>query len=124
MRWQYPDELEADFQQYYGLDIAQVLPVRAARLLFQLPRECRVFAKLAPSTQWGWQELMANKTNYLLETLVWMKTKDATKRNPRNKPKPFVPEFMPTVTEPSEMNADIVATTSEDIRDILAKPRV
>lgn len=116
---EHPDELEADFQQYYGLDIADVLPPRAARLMFQLPRECRVFAKIAPASQWGWNEIMLNKLTYLAELLVWMKTKDATKKSPRNKPKPFVPDFMDQGKATKETDARSV----DEIRDILARPR-
>lgn len=124
MRWQHFDELEADFQQYYGLDIALVKPARAARLLFQLPRNSRVYVALSPSNQWGWDEILASKSNYLLETLVWMKTKDAQKKAPRNRPKPFVPEFMKLPVEPSPINNGAEAHYAEDISAILAKPRV
>lgn len=118
--------MEADFQQYYGIDVNDPNAVsfaRMARLLFQLPRECRVFAQVAPATQWGWSEILANKANYLLETLAWMKTKDATKKFPQHKPKPFVPDFMPSSPE-GEMNRDVEAHTIDEIREILAKPRV
>lgn len=124
MRWQHFDELEADFQQYYGLDVALVKPAHAARLLFQLPRNCRVFTAMSPSNQWGWDEILASKTNYLLEMLVWMKTKDAQKKSPRNRPKPFVPEFMKLPVEPSPINNGAEAHYAEDIAAILAKPRV
>lgn len=93
-------------------------------MLFQLPRECRVYAKLAPASQWGWNEILANKTNYLLETLIWMKTKDAYKKPPQNRPKQFTPEFMdqPNIGEP--VDKDTEAHTPDEIRDILARPRV
>lgn len=117
----YPDELEADFYQYYHLDVTALDPAKAARLLFQLPRQCRVYAKEVPATQWGWAEILANKTNYLLETLVWMKTKDATKKPPQNRPQLFMPEFM---EQPQVDNKDTEAHTTDEIRELLAKPRV
>jgi len=92
--------------------------------MFQLPRECRVFAAIQPGAQWGWNETLANKTNYLLELLVWMKTKDASKKVPRNKPKPFMPDFMKGTAPPSEINKEAEAQTTDDIRDILSKPRL
>jgi len=119
----YPDELEADFQQYYHLDVAILDPAKAARLLFQLPRECRTYAKLAPASQWGWSEIMANKMVYLLETLVWMKTKDATKKPPQNRPKPFIPDFMAQPKTETDPNEAIEAHTTDDIKDILSRPR-
>lgn len=87
--------------------------------MFQLPRECRVFAKVAPAAQWGWDQILANKTNYLLEMLVWMKTKDAQKKQPQNRPQPFVPEFLQGET----LDADTEAHTTEEITEILAQPR-
>jgi len=124
VRWQYFDELEADFQEYYNLDIAQVKSERAARLLFQLPHKSRVYTAISPANTWGWEEVLANKTAHLLELLVWMKTKDAQKRSPRNKPRPFVPEFMKKKTKPSPINNGSIAAYSEEINDILSRPRV
>ncbi len=92
-------------------------------MLFQLPRSCRVFAVVSPQTQWGWNEILQNKTTYLLETLVWMKTKDAQKKAPQHKPKPFVPEFMQGDTE-GDINKDTTHHTTEDIHEILDKPRL
>lgn len=48
-----------------------------------------------------------------------MKTKDATKKSPRNKPKPFLPDFM----DQPKANKEAVAHTVDDIREILARPR-
>ena len=100
------------------LDIAQVDAPRAARLLFQLPRDCRVFTAISPANQWGWGEILTNKMTYLLEVLVWMKTKDAQRKAPQHKPKPFVPEFMG-----GEIGKDAEAHTTDDIKNILAMPR-
>ncbi len=95
--------------------------MKAARLLFQLPSTCRVFIKLQPAVQWGWNEILANRTNYLLEMLVWIKTKDAQKRGyKRNRPKPFVPDFMRT-NETASSGAE--AHTVDDVRQILELPR-
>lgn len=77
---------------------------------------------MQPALQWGWSEVLQNKMVYLLETLVWMKTKDAAKKPPRNQPKLFVPDFMPQPG--SEISKGVEVHTTDDIRDILAKPRV
>ena len=61
---------------------------------------------------------------YLLEVLVWQNSKDAQKRAPQNKPKPFIPEFMGIAPEGSEISKGIEIHTTDDIRDILALPRV
>ena len=52
----YPDQLLADFQQYYGLnavDIGHDITLRrAATLLMQLPPSCRVFKAMHPASEW------------------------------------------------------------------------
>lgn len=86
--------------------------------MFNLPRDSRLFVLLKPELQWGWQEVFNNKMVYLLETLVWLHTKDSQKKLPQNKPQPFVPEFMQIVQK-----KDMVVHTTEDIKNILAMPR-
>ena len=63
---------------------------------------------------------MQNKTNHLLEVLIWTKTEDAMKKPPRNYPKPFVPKFLETeVKKPT----DQVAMAVDELKDYLTKPR-
>lgn len=82
-----------------------------------------MFAKIQPATQWGWSEILANKANYLLETLVWMKTKDATRKPPQNRPKPYMPDFMPQPKGEDQVAEGTEAHTTDDIKEILARPR-
>lgn len=117
----YPDQLEADFQQYYHLDIATVPRARAARLLFQLPAESRVFRSIRPELNWGWQETLLNKIWYDMELLVWSKTEDATKKHPQYKPLPFVPSFLKLNAKDAK---EYEAHDLDEIKDILTKPRV
>lgn len=55
---------------------------------------------------------------YLLELLVWMNTKDARRKLPQNKPKPFVPEFMG-----GQVAKEAEAHTVDEVKDILNMPR-
>lgn len=80
--------------------------------------------KLQPAAQWGWGEIFENKIVYLLETLVWQKTKDASRKNPLHKPKLFTPEFMPQHSAPGEISKGVEVHTTDEIRDILSMPRV
>lgn len=123
MRQQYFDELEADFQQYYNLDISQVPRQRAARLLFQLPQNCRTFCKIEPANQWGWNEILLNKATYALDILAWQNTQDATKKPPRNVPKPFMPDFMRNVDKTRAINKDTVLMDVDEMREFLSRPR-
>lgn len=85
----HPNELRADFQQYYGLNIDGVgrdYPIaHAAALVTMLPTDGRVLSAEAPELEWNTQTYMFNSIEYSLRTLVWMNTKDA-QRN-LNRPK-------------------------------------
>lgn len=61
---------------------------------------------------------------WLLETLVWQKTKDATKKIPQHKPKLFTPDFMPNQSPPGEISKGAEVHTTDDIRAILDRARV
>lgn len=88
--------------------------------MFQLPRDCRLYRKLSPATEWGWSEILANKTTYLLELLLWQNSpRQKGKRKPP-KPTPFTPDFMKT---PSEISKEAEVHTVDEIKAILARPR-
>lgn len=103
---------------------------RGARLLFQLPTTSRVINKLHPKTQWGWQEVLANKTNFLLETLIWQnatppknaKAGDKAKHK-ASQPKPFLPDFMKDTEKKSPINDGSVAMDVHEIQQMLSLPR-
>lgn len=121
MRWQHFEELEADFQQYYNLDVAYVKPARAARLLFQLPRTCRVFLSIEPANQWGWSEVLLNKIEYALQVLAWQNTNEGVKKvKQTEKPVLFRPDFI----KDKAVDSDIERHDTDSIKELLAKPRV
>lgn len=94
--------------------------------MFQLPRECRVFAKINPAAQWGWQEMFLNKATYLLELKLWQDTpvkKGQKDIHNRRKPKPFVPDFMQNKEVTGAINKGSVKRTVDDVKSILALPR-
>jgi hypothetical protein len=94
--------------------------------MFQLPRDCRVFAAINPAAQWGWAEMFANKTNYLLELVLWQNTpvkKGEKAAHNRRKPKPFVPDFLKTKQPESPINKGSVKRTVDDVKSILSLPR-
>lgn len=101
--------------------------MRAARLLFQLPRSCRTFVAIEPANQWGWDEVFANKTTYLLELLLWQNgtpnKKGDRARHKASKPKAFVPEFMRGTVEASKINEGVTVQTVDDVKSLLALPR-
>lgn len=83
-----------------------------------------MYSKLRPESQWGWQEIFLNRIMFHLDTLTWMKTKDAQKRVPLYRPKLFVPDFMPQQSAPGEISKGAEAHTTDDIRAILGRKRV
>lgn len=68
--------------------------------------------------------MFANKTNYLLELLLWQNAYDPKKKSQHKaaKPKPFVPPFFKN-KEPSKINDGSQKHTVDDIKSILAQPR-
>lgn len=74
-----------------------------------------------PQNEWGWMEVLTNKTNHLLDVLIWSKTKDALRDNPINYPTPFIPPFM---EEKSKKESEQVAMPIEDLEAYLTRPRV
>lgn len=85
-----PDELRADFQQFYGLDLdgmgREYTCEHAAALAAQLPRESRCFRAEAPACEWGDSEYLLASIEHTARLLLWSKTEDARRR--RNVPKP------------------------------------
>jgi hypothetical protein len=134
----YRDELEADFQQYYNLDLIDMMEsprgmFRAARLAFQMPKESRYVSKLDPSIQWSWQDSYLMFMSYSLRQLVWVKSKDSQRKPPRNAPELMGPQFILKAMKDAEKNTkqlgsrkhipDAQTMTSDELDRILKKPR-
>lgn len=83
-----------------------------------------MYTAVKPEAQWGWNEIFLNRIMYHLDTLVWMKTKDAQKKLPRHRPKLFTPNFMPQQSEPGAISQGAEVHETEDIRAILSRKRV
>jgi len=88
----YKQELRADFQQYYTLNIDEMgvgyRVGHAAELAVMLPQESRVMQRIDPENAWGWQEyLLADLVNRV-RWLQWAQTPDGAKN--RNHPNPIM----------------------------------
>lgn len=77
-----PDELRADVQQVYGLDVDRWRrnPIRFATLAAQLPPDARVNGGV------GYVTVLLHNIEYEVRVLAWQRTKDGEKG--RNRPKP------------------------------------
>ena len=75
MMSRYPDELRADFQQYYGLNIdgmgADYSVTHAAVLAVMLPLGARVPSKADPSLEWSLDRQLAAATANAVRDLHW-----------------------------------------------------
>jgi len=80
-----------------------------------------------PVAQWGWSEIFANKTNYLLELLVWQNATPNTKgkmaAHKRKQPKPFMPDFMKAIQPPAAINEGADTMTVDDVKSWLSVTR-
>lgn len=104
--------------------MAQVPFKRGSRLMFMLPSKSRTHCRIQPANLWGWDEILANRTNYLLDVLVWQNSKDAQKKHPVNQPKPFSPPFFNLDKVKREVqNREKVVMSSDKMRDLLNRPR-
>lgn len=91
--------------------------------MFQLPETSRVKLKVQPANTWGWSEMLLNKVTYLLELLAWQNTEDAANRRTETAPKMFMPPFL-EATPTNAMDPEQETHTTDEIADILSRPRV
>ena len=75
--------IEADFQQYYNLDVGCIKFQRYARLLVNLPAESRFVQKYSPFKDWNWDKEVQSRILQMLDLischLVNMHRKKGTK---------------------------------------------
>lgn len=116
-----PDELRADFQQFYGLCLDDMggsyTHAHAACLAAQLPRESRCFRADAPAAQWGDAEYLLAAIEHGVRMLLWSKTKDAAKG--RN-----VPKALQTPADRARVARKLESTDVERVTDVLVRAGV
>ena len=64
--------IEADFQQYYNLDISTLGFRRYARLLLQLPMQARFMQKYSPFKDWNWDREVQTQILHSIDALATM----------------------------------------------------
>lgn len=70
--------VEADFQQYYHIDLEKYTKnrnigfLRYSRLFFNLPKEARVVVKYAPGANWSYSESALSLVLYRLDVMMTM----------------------------------------------------
>ncbi len=101
----YHDKLEADFQQYYNLNIEEEIQKdadRVSRLLEQLPQSSRTFVAISPAADWTWdketQSRILAKLDYILVTLQNI-FRDKKKGSPAKPDEQWQPEAVKEAKE-------------------------
>lgn len=64
--------MEADFQQYYNLDVSQLPFRRYARLFTNLPEGSRVVCKYSDFQDWNWDREIQTQILHTLDSIVVM----------------------------------------------------
>lgn len=110
----YPDELRADFQQFYGLNVddmgAAFTRLHAAALCAQLPRESRLVRAMDPAAEWGDSEYIAHAMEHTLRVLSWQCG---------NGRKSDFPKPMPTPEDRARVSRKLERTDVDRINRIL-----
>lgn len=134
----YNDEIEADFQEFYNIDLWSLIwsggIQRAARLFTQLPQKSRYVRKIEPLAAWEWSDLYLMQIAFSIRQLVWSKTKDAQKKVPTGQPQLVAPDFIhKAIKEANKKNEKAkrkahtpdarVFNSTEELDAYLARPR-
>ena len=122
-RIKYPDELEADFQQYYNLNINCVQNDRVRRLTYQLPAESRIMIKLQPANEWNYDRLLLSKIEYSIERVYY--SLFSSKENKLPKPELFMPpEIKELIAKQKAEEKKQILYEIDNINEFLSRPRV
>ena len=119
--------VEADFQQYYHLDLLEVCPyadgrrsgfLRYARLFENLPVESRIFRKLVPAASWTWRDETLSQILQelnILTTLTYNMNKSKTAK-PAKAMKKFEPDYVAEMRK--QLDKDRKKQQSEEQDDL------
>lgn len=123
----HPAELEADFQQFYALDLNGLLDRgewrRAAVLLSQLPADSRYVRAVQPALAWGPTEYLLA---YIADSLAFLRFELTHQNGGRGgrKPKPYP---RPKAAEPPRKvrpeERTVHGMSADRVGEILMRPR-
>lgn len=112
--------IEADFQQYYNLDVATLGFCRYARLLANLPMGSRFIQKYSPFRDWDWDKEVQSRILQMLDLischLVNMNRKKGTKA--MKVQEQFQPDY---VREAKKQLKSDKKETNKEVQEDLAK---
>lgn len=116
--------IEADFQQYYNLDVSSLGFQRYARLLINLPLESRFVQKYSPFKNWDWDKEVQSRILQMLDLischLVNMHRKKGTK--PVKVNEQFQPDYVKDAKkELKQGKKESAKEAQEDLAEIFEK---
>ena len=117
----HPDELRADFQRFYGLNLdgmgVDYSTLHAALLAACLPRESATVRAERPEATWGDDTYLLAAIEYDLRVLAWQNSRDGAKG--KNRPKP-----VQTPADVARIAAKVGNTDLKDLADKLGIPMI
>lgn len=115
--------IEADFQQYYHLELSHLLThdfMRFCRLLLQLPFESRFVQKYCPSKDWDWDKEIRSQILHTLD-IISCQLANMMKKEGRasSKPQPQLqPEYVKRAKEEATTNKHGEQISDDDLEDM------
>lgn len=116
--------IEADFQQFYNLDVMSLGFQRYARLLVNLPMESRFIQKYSPFKDWDWDKEVQSRILQMLDLischLVNMNRKKGTKALKVSDQ--FQPDYVKEAKKDvKKQKKETAATNQEELASIFEK---
>ena len=116
--------IEADFQQFYNLDVMSLGFQRYARLLVNLPMESRFIQKYSPFKDWDWDKEVQSRILQMLDLischLVNMHRKKGTKALKVSDQ--FQPDYVKKAKKDiKKQKKETAATNQEELASIFEK---
>lgn len=116
--------VDADFQQFYNLDVSKLGFRRFARLLVNLPFESRFVRKYLPSKDWDWDKETQSRILLMLDTISCQLSNIFKKKHNkiREPDEQFQPDYVKkakkdVIEEKKEVNKDI----QKDLKELFEK---
>lgn len=108
----HPDEIEADFQQYYGIDLETAFEVHSPNhlsiLAAQLPKDSRCI-KAVTDFEWSEEMHMLANIEHELRTLIWIQCSGGKKQRPP------VPKRIESPSEAKRVKRNLEATNFDEL---------
>ena len=116
--------IEADFQQYYNIDIATLKFCRYARLLVNLPMESRFFRQYVESKDWNWDKEVQSRILLMLDIISCQISNMGKKKGakPRKPDEQFQPSYVKEAKKHAERKKkEANLEEMEDLRAIFSE---